>query len=289
MFEEWYESQRDATQVVENQDGERAGFQQPCRFSPEYREMQYAKAQALERELRDRWGKLLHTGMITLSASSTDDQGRWRSPVDHYEELNQSYKTVKRELNRVLEDRDSEYLAILEPHESGYVHIHIGVFVRGPIVAEQFQPVIDAHLRNCPTAGEAAHQIIDDDGNEDTVRIMSISEAERVGGIQNLGAYLASYLAGDYDSEAHEQPDFVKRFYAVMWAEGAQWFRPSNGAQEFMRPEESDDSDDNLWKQDEWEYIGLSPDGDLDDVIEIDDDEGGGVDKTRLRTDRPPD
>jgi hypothetical protein len=281
-FLSWYSDQRDTAVVVENEHGETASFSQPCRFSPEYREMQYARAQALERGLRQEWGKALRTVMLSLTCSSTDDSGRPRPPVDQLRDLLASYDAVRRELARTLDGRDWEYLAILEPHDSGYVHLHIGVFVRGPVVAEQFESVLDTHVENCPTAAAEAHQLLDE------VDVHRASHPSRSGGIENLGAYLASYLAGEYNAQPGEQPDFVKRFYAVMWATGRQWFRPSNGAQQYMKPPESDDTADE-WATQDWQMVGIAPDGDLDDVIEIDDDEGGGVDKTRLRTDRPPD
>jgi hypothetical protein len=263
-FQSWYDDQRGTQIVVENELGETVGFETPNRFTPEYREMLYAKAQSLERGLRERWGKLLHTAMVTLTASSTDEDGRPRPPLEHFEDLLESWEAVRRALARVLDGRDWEYLAILEPHESGYVHIHLGVFVKGPVVAEQFEPVLDAHLRNCPTAGEDAHQVFDEDGDEDAVRVRRSSHPSRQNGVENLGAYLAAYMAGEYGSEPSEMPENVRGFYATMWASGRQWFRPSNGAQELMQPD--DDEED----VEEWEMVGIAPDGDLGDVVEVD-------------------
>ena len=82
-FESWYDDQRETKVVVENSKGEQTGFRTPNRFTPEYREMLYAKAQSLERSLRERWGRLLHTAMITLTASTTDENGNPRPPVEH--------------------------------------------------------------------------------------------------------------------------------------------------------------------------------------------------------------
>ena len=276
----WYDDQRETTIVVENEMGETAGFRTPNRFTPDYREMLYAKAQALERGLRERWGKLLHTAMLTLSASSTDESGEPRPPVEHLEDLLGSWEAVRRALSRVLEDRDWEYLAIIEPHESGYAHIHLGVFVKGPIVREQFQPVIDAHLRNSDGAGREAHEIMDDD-DESAVSVHRTTHPSREGGVENLGAYLAAYMAGEYGAEATEMPEYVQRFYATMWASGRQWFRPSNGAQELMQPpEEEGDALD-------WSVVGIAPDGEPEEeIIEIDPASSGGVPYRRLRRDR---
>ena len=276
-FGAWYDDQRDTQIVIENELGEMQAFDTPNRFTPQYREMLYARSQALERGLRDRWGKLLHTAMLTLTASSTDDCGNLRPPVEQLRDLDASWEAVRRALSRVLEDREWESLAILEPHENGYVHVHIGVFVKGPVVVEQFQPVIDAHLRNCPTAGRSAHELTEQ------VTVRKSSHPSRNDGVENLGAYLAAYMAGEYGNEATEMPAHVQRFYAVMWATGKQWFRPSNGAQELMQPPD-DGTDDGH----NWEMLGIAPDGDPEDVIEVDPEQAGGVEYRRLRTDLPP-
>lgn len=278
----YYDDKRGSEVVIGNELGETKSFPQLNRFTPEYREMQYAKSQALERGLRERWGRLLHTAMITLSASSTDENGDPRPPVEHLNDLLGSWEAVRRSLSRTLEGREWEYLAILEPHESGYVHIHLGVFVKGPVVPEQFRPVLDAHLRNCEGAGEEAHQIFDENGDADTVSVRHVSHPSRNSGVENLGAYLAAYMAGEYGNEATEMPEHVRRFYAVMWATGRQWFRPSNGAQELMQPEEDEEEGDGL----DWEIIGIAPDGNPEEeVIEVDPEEAGGVQYRELRHD----
>jgi len=285
-FEAWYDDQRDTKVVVENSKGDRTGFRTPNRFTPEYREMLYAKAQSLERSLRERWGRMLHTAMITLTGSTTDDDGNPRPPVAHLRELLSSWEAVRRALSRVLDGREWEYLAIIEPHASGYAHVHLGVFVKGPVVAEQFQPVLDAHLRNCPTAGAEAHQLFDENGDEDAVAVHRSADRRNNEGIENLGAYLAAYMAGEYGAEATEMPEYVKGFYATMWATGRQWFRPSNGAQEFMQPED-DETDEEM--AEDWRLIGIAPDGDLDDeIVEIDPEAARGSVYRRLRRDEPP-
>jgi hypothetical protein len=267
-WRDWYKEQRGTHIVVENQRGERTGFPTPNRFTPEYREMLYAKAQSLERGLRERWGRLLHTAMATLTASSEDADGRPRPPVAQLTDLLESWEAVRRALARVLDGREWEYLAILEPHESGYAHIHLGIFVKGPVVAEQFEPVMDAHVRNCPTAEWDAHRVIDEDGEEDSVTVRRASHPSRQDGVENLGAYLAAYMAGEYGREATEMPAHVQMFYATMWATGRQWFRPSNGAQELMQIE---DVGGEAGEYESWTLVGISSDAEIEeDVVEFD-------------------
>jgi len=107
------------------------------------------------------------------------------------------------------------------------------------------------------------------------------------GGVENLGAYLAAYMAGEYGDEATEMPEYVQAFYAVMWATGKQWFRPSNGAQEYMKPEEEGEEEGTAL---EWELIGISPSGEPEEeVIEIDPEEDRGSIYRRLeRREYPP-
>jgi hypothetical protein len=282
----WYADQRDTKVVVEEATtGERVGFKTPNRFTPEYREMLYAKAQSLERGLREEWGDMLHTGMLTLTCSTTDEDGQPRPLVDHLRDLLSSWEAVRRSLYRVLDGREWEYLAILEPHESGHAHVHLGVFVKGPVVAEQFQPVLDAHLANCDGAGREAHRAVDEDGEEDAVSVRRSARPDRDDGLENLGAYLASYMAGEYGTEAVRMPAHVRAFYATMWATGTQWFRPSNGAQRHMQPESDEEPDG-----EEWRMVGIAPDGDLEDgdVIEVDPEEPRDDPYRRLKAPPPP-
>ena len=298
-FDSWYTASTEGAIVVENQYGERASFSTPNRFTPEYREMLYARSQSLDRSLREKWGRLLHTAMITLTGSTTDENGRPRPLVDHLEDLLESWEAVRRALSRVLDGRDWEYLAILEPMESGHAHIHLGVFVKGPIVAEQFQPVLDAHLRNCPIAGPEAHQILDEDGEEFAVSVHRTASRPGDEGIENLGAYLAAYMAGEYGREPDEMPPHVRAFYTAMWATGRQWFRPSNGAQQFMQPEDDETGEDGGegdgpdWVGDEWEAVAFAPEGDMTDeeaLVQIDPESVGGINyRWTDHEDWPPD
>jgi len=275
----WYREQRGTEAVIENvENGDLVGLRCPNRFTPDYREKYYAKCKSLERGLQNQYGERLHTAMLTLTCSSTDDEDNWRGPIDHLDDLLASWEAVRRALSRVLEGRRWEYLAVVEPHESGYPHIHLGVLVDGVITASQFAPVIEAHLRNSEGAGAEAHDLDD----EDTVSVHRASG--RGDDLQSLGSYLAAYIGGEYESEATEQPAHVQRFYSLMWATGRQWFRPSQGAQEFMQPEDASDDEESAG---EWRFVGISPSGDPEnDLIEC---EGGGrVHLRRTRQPEPP-
>jgi len=225
-WREWYKDSKDSSAVLENDVGETVKVGDPNRFHPDYGDKQYAKLKDLERGLKAEYGKRLHTAMVSLSASSTDEDGNPLPPVDHLLELLESTEAVMRALRRVLEGRRYEYLVILEPHKSGYLHIHIGVFVDGVIRAVDFEPVIEAHLRNCDLAGEDAHEIVPDQPNESAVSVNHTGGDRDDGSIENLASYLSEYI-GVYGEEPLEQAEHVQMANAILWATGKRRWRPS--------------------------------------------------------------
>jgi hypothetical protein len=249
-WRDYVEESRGSATVFENASGDRVRGGDPNRFAPEYGDKQYAKLKDLERGVRADYGKRLHTAMVTLTASPRDGEGGLLAPVDHLDELLESNEAVMRALRRVTDGRRSERLVILEPHKSGYIHIHIAVFVDGVVLAEEFEPVIEAHLRNCDQAGREAHRIAPSD--PDTRSAVSVNHVGSERGddeIENLGTYLAEYL-GTYEDPL-EQPDHVQAANALLWATQRRRWRPSNGAQEYMKQEKGDD------EVTEWTPIGV--------------------------------
>ena len=252
----YIEDTRDTDAVFQNEDtGEYAAGSDPHRFAPEYSDKQYAKLKDLERGLRREYGKRLHTAMLSLTASSSPD-GEAMPPVDHLHDLDASWEAVRRELSRQLDHKRWEYLAILEPHESGYLHIHIAVFVDGVVTKDTFAPVIEAHVRNSPHAEHEAHDTSDDstisinrvglDRREQHAAAEGIEYQDAIG---NLGTYLAEYL-GTHGDDPLEAPDHQQMSNAVLWATGKQRWRPSQGAQSYMASEtpEDPDSGESPWK-----------------------------------------
>jgi len=278
QWRNWYEDSQDSAAVFENIYGERVKGSDPNRFHPDYGDKQYAKLKDLERGIRDDYGRRLHTAMLTLTASSTRSNGEGAvPPVDHLDGLLESWSAVTRELRRQMEGRRYERLAILEPHKSGYLHIHIAVFVDGKVTRGDFAPVVGAHLRNCHRAGEDAHDVEDDDTI--SVRWAGGDRGDENEHLDELAIYLAEYL-GTYGEEPLEQPDHVQQANAVLWATERQRWRPSNGAQEYMATNRSPPSG-------LWELVGIE-----DGSGEVHEAEGGmgGVVKldTFIPEDGPP-
>jgi hypothetical protein len=274
----WFLDSEDALVAFHNRaTGEIAGGERTHSFTTQYQKRQAARAHDLERGLRDQWGTTLYAGMLTLSCSPVRDDNRLKPPLEHLNELDSSWDAVRRELSRSLEDREWEYLAIMEPHKSGYTHVHVGVFVRGPVSEEDFEPVIDAHLRNCEGAGRDAH--------DDAISVRNAGDPARSDSITSLGSYLTAYMTQEYGDSAIETPDYLQRWYSLMWAAPVQRFRASNGAQAHMAYD-----GDTAEEPTEWEIAGIAPDGDLDDIRPLNP-EAGGVDYDLTRpppTDDPP-
>jgi len=279
-WREYIRSSGDTASVFENPEGEQVKGGDPNRFDPEYANKQYAKLKDLERGIRQDY-RLPFTAMLSLTASSTTDQGEPLPPVDHLDDLLGSWEAVRRALSRSLEDRRWEYLAILEPHASGYLHVHVAVFVDGPIRRETFAPVIDAHLRNCDRAGRDAHSV--EDGTAVSVnrvgRDARGNHATAEGAefdsktLSNLGSYLAEYL-GTFGDDPLDAPDHQQAANAVLWATGRRRWRPSQGAQEYMATNRQE-------KASEWEFVGIEDkNGDVHEVSS-----GGGVERMTTTTD----
>jgi hypothetical protein len=273
-WREYVRDKRDVESVFENGDGERVQGSKPHRFAPEYNDKQYAKLKDLERGLGEEFGKRLHTAMLTFTASGSPDDEPL-PPVDHLDGLLESWEAIRRSLDRVLDGRRWERLAILEPHpgdgeNNGYLHVHMAVFIDGPITAEQFQPVIDAHLRNCDIADRDAHGV-------DDIQVRHAGSDRDDEGLDELAIYLAEYLGTYGDDDPLDAPEHVQAANAVLWATQRQRWRPSNGAQQYMKTEPKEPDS-------EWSLVGIDRDGEFVPA----DPENGGVDTFTTGTD-PPD
>ena len=277
----------DVQSVFENSVGDRIQGSKPHRFHPEYANKQYAELKDLERGISEAYGKRLHTTMLTFTASSTDDFGNPLPPVDHLDSLLESWDAIRRSLDRVLDGTRYERLAILEPHKSGYIHIHMAVFVDGKVTTSQFEPVIESHVNNCDQAGWTAHDLEKDDtisvrhAGADRQPAFNHALVEGIDydsdAISELAIYLAEYL-GCYGDDPLDAPEHLQSANAVLWATNTQRWRPSNGAQQYMASDPPDPTSD-------WDLVGIQTDGEF---IECEN-TGGGIDTFVTGPIGPPD
>jgi len=286
-WRDYIRDKEDVQSVFENTVGDRIQGNKPHRFHSEYADKQYAKLKDLERGISEAYGKRLHTAMLTFTASSTDDSGNPLPPVDHLDGLLESWDAIRRALDRSLDGTRYERLAILEPHKSGYLHIHMAVFVDGKVTSTQFEPVIESHVNNCDLAGWTAHDLDDDD----TISVRHAGADRQPGynhalaeGIEHdsdtiseLAIYLAEYL-GTYGDDPLDLPEHVQSANSVLWATNRQRWRPSNGAQQYMATDPRDPDSD-------WQLVGIEKDGEFIPA----DPENGGVDRFVTGSPNPPD
>ena len=261
----YIEDTEDVETVMQNKNtGEKACTSKPHRFHPEYADKQYAKLKDLERGISADYGKRLHTAMLTLTASAAPD-GDQLPPVDHLDGLLESWSAVRRALNRALDGHRFERLAILEPHggegtNHGYLHVHIAVFVDGKVSKGDLAPVIRSHVRNCDLAGEDAHDVTDDS----TISIRHAGadrDLDDDDALDELAIYLAEYLGTYGEDDPLDAPEHVQASNALLWSTGRRRWRPSDGAQQYMKhePDEEEDAEE----PSEWELIGIEKDGEF--------------------------
>ena len=238
----------------------RAYAERTHRWSPDYQEERYAKLKDMERGIESFYDRMW-TGLVTLTASSEDVP----APADHLDALLGGRAAALEALRRSLDGRTWDYWWVLEPHESGYLHLHLAVVVEGPVRVADLRPAVDAHLRQVPAAGEAAH--------ESAVEVREGRE------IRNLGAYLNSYL-GNYREDALDAPESYQMAAAILWATGRRETGASRRLRAFMQGEELPDPDG------EWELVAVvDADG---EERPVDSSMPGGVDTFETEVRWPP-
>jgi hypothetical protein len=298
-WREYILDRRDVKAVFEDDSGNTVKGSKPHRFHPDYADKQYAKLKDLERGISGDYGKRLHTAMLTFTASTTDDEGNPLPPVDHLDDLLESWDAIRRALDRALGEHRWERLAILEPHKSGHIHVHMAVFVEGKVTESTFHPVIEAHVENCDLAEWEAHDLAhsnpkkrpvsvrhagsdrdSEDAHPDPAEESDEDEEDDDDVLDELAIYLAEYL-GAYGEDPLELPEHVQAANAVLWATGRRRWRPSEGANEYMKTEEREPDSD-------WELVGYEKAGTFHRVHE-NDDKTGGVEKFTTRSRPPPD
>jgi len=212
----------------ENQLGEIGRTRIENSYMESYSARYYARLKDLERGVRRRFDEdSLTTVMLTLSASNLNQKGGHRCPADHMREIADGWDTARKQLPHILENRRSVYARVWEPHESGYGHQHIAVFVEDPdeeITAEQFRPFMQSYVENTPGAGWDAHQPFGD----------SVSVNHEV---ENVGSYISEYI-GIFGDEPLNRPITEQMFYATCWATNTRRLDFGQGAQDIIRGEE---------------------------------------------------
>ena len=212
--------------TFENDDGDVVRTQVENSYMESYSSRYYAKLKDLERGVERRYGDTT-TVMLTLSASSENAEGGRRCPADHMREIAAGWDTARKQLPHILDGYNYCYGRIWEPHESGYGHQHIAIFVEddgGQLAAEDFRPFMDSYVGAVPGAGSEAHDV-----NGDAVSVND--------DVENMGSYISEYL-GIFGEEALDRPVTEQMFYATCWATNTRRLDFGQNAQEIISGEQ---------------------------------------------------
>lgn len=253
------------------------------RWSPEYRKQTYAKLKSAERVAADIWGDGVPSTMITLTAPHRDSEGNHR-PVtevlsDIVENRSRVLDLVRKRLSGLAVR--TEYLWVMEPHKSGYPHVHI--------------LVLGAKL---PALGDKVADMWADkyvDGASRQAQSVDISESRKKN-LNNPAAYLMKYLGKTMsknetrsDDPVAKQPQIsgYETFSAAVWISGKRTF----GMSQSLRKEVSNHGYDEVDKESEyeWKLVGTTDGGheglyhgtDARDLISSCDEDSGRAVSTR--------
>lgn len=128
-WKDYTEAKENRVLLLEEQDeGDILVLPHNHRFKEAYRKMTYAKLKAAERHIKRRWGDTCPTTLLTLTARQKTADGEPRAPAEVLKELAGGWDKLRRVLYRETKGVQTEYMAVWEPHQSGYPHLHILLF-----------------------------------------------------------------------------------------------------------------------------------------------------------------
>ncbi len=223
-WRDWYKGYESAHLTFENQEGETVRAPLTNSHQPRYENQYYAKLKDLERGINRQYESLT-TVMLTFTNSHENANGFPRAPADHMREIAEGWGTARKMVHKALSGRNWEYARIWEPHEDGYGHLHIALFVEGDATAAEFQPVMESYISNVSGAGSEAHSL------ENAVSVND--------DVENIGSYVSEYLgAFQGDDGPLDRPITEQIFRATLWATNTRRLDFSNGAHDIIAGEE---------------------------------------------------
>jgi len=204
------------------------------RWTPAYRKRLMAKLYLL-----DKWWKE-HKGPVTLLTLTTYQAGEYSQSIKGSTvTMEQSFLLLKDgwdKLSKIFRKYipNLTYIWVIEPHESGYPHLHVLVFSD---ISEQLQKKIKQLWSGKYKVGSKAH------GVDFTSRIPDED-------INSLRNYLMKYIAKGFviTNTKFSETFWTKEilvFNALIWKNGYRTFQPSRKLQQFMRYNQN--RDNSVW------------------------------------------
>lgn len=251
-FEDYLRAKEDQVLVFEDQvEGDYLVRDHEHRWSPEYRLRTYARLKAAERHVRDVWGESVPTTLLTLTAPHNASDGSPRSFEAVLSDIKDGWDKARRVMRRETEGVKTEYLAIYEPHESGYPHLHVVLFG----VAR-------------PSIGEKITEYWTERYVEGASKDAQSCEVSRGRGtdLSNPAAYVMKYLSKSLARDSGEETTALEglpsvhgytEFSALMWATGSRTYSMSQGLTAAVKESEPEpDIGDDEDQERDWELVG---------------------------------
>jgi hypothetical protein len=251
-FEDYLKAKEHQTLVFEDQNsGDYLVRDHEHRWSPEYRRRTYARLKAAERHVASVWGEAVPTTLLTLTAPHDAPDGSPRSFEAVLSDLKDGWDKARRVLRRETEGTKTEYLAVYEPHGSGYPHLHVVLFgVARPSLGDKIsQYWVDRYVQGASKDAQSC-------------------EVSRGRGtdLSNPAAYIMKYLSKSLARDAGEEATALEslpsvhgytEFSALMWATGSRTYSMSQGLTAAVKESEPEpEIDDEAAEERDWELIG---------------------------------
>lgn len=243
VLDDYIEEKEDSVLVLEETDsGEVQIIPHEHRFKPGYRKKYYAKLKSAEEWLQSEFGGgPIPATMLTLTAHQRDDSGNLRSLEAVLDDLKEGWEDFRKVVRRKTEGFKTEIVAVFEPHESGYPHLHVLIFGKAdPTLQEK---VTELWVEKYGVGGAAAH--------ESAVEVVQGRSAQ----IESPAAYLMKYLGKTMLRETGERQQVTgyDAFSALLWVTERRQFSCTAGISSAMSGDAPDGGGEG-----NWELVGVA-------------------------------
>lgn len=250
-FEDYLAAKENQVLVFQDQNhGDMLVLPHEHRWSATYRRRTYARLKAAERHVTAKWSGGVPTTLLTLTAPHNDETGEPRSFEAVLSDLKDGWDKARRVIRRETEGTETEYLAVYEPHGSGYPHLHVVLFgVARPSIGRKVQEYwVDRYV----------------EGASADAQDCEVSRGRGVD-LSQPAAYVMKYLSKSLarDSEAEQTAlesmptvhGYVE-FSALMWATGSRTYSMSQGLTAAIKASEPEPESEPDLLDREWVLIG---------------------------------
>jgi len=213
------------------------------RFTTKASKDRYGRTLGADRAARRLWGDDVTAVHVVRAARKFGEYDQPQPPADYLADLLSGNANVYRAYDRHIEDNHGltkARLSVLEPHKSGYPHLHDALWVHDPedvLDETDIYPALDSHLSAVPQAQSKNHGPSAVDVRHNPDRRAYPSDPEDVPPASALPREMTKYLGGLTSPESDTTPSQnvpnvlqkdrgILRFYALLWACGVRQWRP---------------------------------------------------------------